>query len=168
MLRSNGSDRVTYFGFLALFLVPPILALLVVLRRSLGREHIVALVALAAIALLYTSPWDNYLVIRGVWTFDRDKIANWFIWRVPLEEYVFYLLQVLLTGLFTIWLLGRLTPRSPSPRGTGQPDRHRAAGANNTYISGSQRYERAPCVWRGMRLPVVEGERGSTSAAPDA
>jgi hypothetical protein len=26
---------------------------------------------------------------------------------VPLEEYIFYLLQVLMTGLFTIWLLNR-------------------------------------------------------------
>ena len=95
----------TYCGFLALFLVPPILVLLVVTRRTLRREHLIALGALMLIALLYTSPWDNYLVIRGVWTFDRDKIAGWFIWRVPLEEYVFYLLQVLLTGLFTIWLL---------------------------------------------------------------
>ena len=59
------------------------------------------------IALVYTAPWDNYLVIRGVWTFDREKIANWFIWRVPLEEYIFYLLQVALTGLFTVWLLRR-------------------------------------------------------------
>jgi lycopene beta-cyclase len=94
----------TYFGFLAVFLVPPILVLLWLLRSVLRREHAVALGVLMLIALLYTSPWDNYLVIRGVWTFDRDTIAELFIWRVPLEEYIFYLLQVLTTGLFTIWL----------------------------------------------------------------
>lgn len=97
----------TYFGFLAVFLVPPIVVLLWLLHSSLRRRHVLALGVLIPIALVYTSPWDNYLVIRGVWTFDRDKIAQIFIWRVPLEEYIFYLLQVLMTGLFTIWLLNR-------------------------------------------------------------
>jgi lycopene cyclase domain-containing protein len=95
----------TYFGFLAAFLVPPTVVLLWLLRSALRREHFIALGVLMLIALLYTSPWDNYLVIRGVWSFDRDKITELFIWRVPLEEYIFYLLQVLMTGLFTIWLL---------------------------------------------------------------
>ena len=97
----------TYFGFLGLFLVPPILVLFGLLVRRLRREHYAALALLMLIALAYTSPWDNYLVIRGVWTFDRDKITERFIWRVPLEEYIFYLLQVLMSGLFTIWLLLR-------------------------------------------------------------
>ena len=100
----------TYFGFLAVFLVPPSLALLWLLRSSLKRRHIIALGVLMLIALLYTAPWDNYLVIRGVWSFDREKIAEVFIWRVPLEEYIFYLLQVLMTGLFTIWLTRRAPP----------------------------------------------------------
>jgi lycopene cyclase domain-containing protein len=136
---------VTYFGFLALFLLPPIVVLLAILRRSLPRGHLFALGALMLIALLYTSPWDNYLVIRGVWTFDRDKIAVWFIWRVPLEEYVFYLLQVLLTGLFTIWLL-HLTPRPPSLRGKGETS--------------------ATSVGSGTPFPAREGGRGVRS--PDA
>jgi lycopene beta-cyclase len=117
---------VTYFGFLAIFLVPPIIVLLIALRHSLRREHWLALGALSLIALVYTSPWDNYLVIREVWTFDRDKIANLFIWRVPLEEYLFYILQVLMTGLFTIWLMKVSGVRSQvsgsSPAGARQHD----------------------------------------------
>jgi lycopene beta-cyclase len=112
---------VTYFGFLAIFLVPPIVVLLVALRRSLRREHWLALGALSLIALVYTSPWDNYLVIREVWTFDRDKIANVFIWRVPLEEYLFYILQVLMTGLFTIWVMKVSGVRHQAP-GSSTPD----------------------------------------------
>lgn len=97
----------TYSGFLALFLLPPIAVLLALLRRSLRRQQIGALGLLMLLALVYTAPWDNYLVIRGVWTFDTAKIVNRFIWRVPIEEYVFYLLQVLMSGLFTVWLLRR-------------------------------------------------------------
>jgi lycopene beta-cyclase len=111
----------TYFGFLGIFLLPPILLLVLLLRRSLRRQHWAAIGALMLIALVYTSPWDNYLVIRGVWTFDTARITNIFIWRVPLEEYVFYLLQVILGSLFTIWLLRR----AGSPTGTTDdvPDR---------------------------------------------
>lgn len=109
----------TYFGFLALFLVPPILVMLALTRGMLRRRHWAALLALMLIALAYTTPWDNYLVIRRVWTFDRDKIANVFIWRVPLEEYLFYLLQVLLSGLFTIWLLARRPASTTSDEADG-------------------------------------------------
>lgn len=101
----------TYFGFLALFLLPPITLLLVLTRRVLRRQHVGALVLLMVIAFVYTTPWDNYLVIRGVWSFDTDKIINRFLWRVPLEEYLFYLLQVAMSGLFTIWLLVRHAAR---------------------------------------------------------
>jgi lycopene cyclase domain-containing protein len=122
MIRSaEDGYPVTYFGFLGIFLVPPIVLLLLLLRRSLRWEHAVALAALTLIAVVYTTPWDNYLVIRGVWTFDRDKIANWFFWRVPVEEYIFYVLQVLLTGLFTIWLLRR-TGSDRTVTGGGEPD----------------------------------------------
>jgi lycopene cyclase domain-containing protein len=97
----------TYFGFLGIFLVPPIVLLLVLLRGRLGRSQVAALALVVVLALAYTTPWDNYLVIRGVWTFDRARIAERFIWRVPLEEYLFYVLQVLMSGLFTLWLLTR-------------------------------------------------------------
>jgi len=105
----------TYLGFLLIFLVPPIVLLLLLLRGTLRRAQWTALALLTLIALLYTSPWDNYLVIRGVWTFDREKILNVFIWHVPLEEYVFYMLQVLMSGLFVVWLLRRAPSPGPSP-----------------------------------------------------
>lgn len=97
----------TYGQFLLLFLGPPLLLVLMLARRVLTRDTWLALLALMLIALVYTTPWDNYLVIRGVWSFDDDRILGIFFWRVPLEEYLFYLLQVLITGLFTVWLLRR-------------------------------------------------------------
>ena len=163
MLRSDWGTGMTYFGFLALFLVPPILVLLAATRRMLRREHLLALGALMLIALLYTSPWDNYLVIRGVWTFDRDKIAGWFIWRVPLEEYIFYVLQVLLTGLFTIYLtrFAALTA-PPSPAGKGVPPP--AVGAGRNGGSSHVRRDEQTAVERGTPFPAGEGGRGVRSA----
>lgn len=97
----------SYPQFLLFFLLPPLLVMLVATRRRQSRRVWAALVALMVIAWVYTTPWDNYLVIRGVWFFDSDRIWGLFLWRVPLEEYLFYLLQVLITGLFTVWLLSR-------------------------------------------------------------
>jgi lycopene cyclase domain-containing protein len=102
----------TYPQFLLLFLVPPLLVMLWLTRPLWDRQVAAALVVLTALALAYTSPWDNYLVIRGVWFFDAERVWGRFIWRVPLEEYLFYVLQVLITGLFTVWLLARRKRRA--------------------------------------------------------
>jgi lycopene cyclase domain-containing protein len=102
----------TYGVFLLIFLVPVALFSLWATRRIVGRRGWAALAALMALALAYTTPWDNYLVVRGVWSFDADRVLGVFLWRVPLEEYLFYLLQVLITGLFTLWLLARAARRT--------------------------------------------------------
>src|SRR5687767_14987082 len=102
----------TYGQFLLLFLVPPLLAMIALTWNIAGRREWLALAGVMALALLYTTPWDNYLVIRGVWSFDDDRVLGVFFWRVPLEEYLFYLLQVLVTGLFTVWLLARVRRRA--------------------------------------------------------
>ena len=58
------------------------------------------LVTVAAFALVYTTPWDNYLVSRGVWSYRADRVAMaWRIGYVPLEEYFFFVLQPIFTGL---------------------------------------------------------------------
>jgi lycopene cyclase domain-containing protein len=56
---------------------------------------------------LYTAPWDNAIILNGVWSFSRSQVLGTVIGVVPLEEYIFYVLQVALTGLFTVWLLRR-------------------------------------------------------------
>ena len=59
-----------------------------------------------AIAFAYTTPWDNYLVANEVWTYPPDAV--WFtIGYVPIEEYAFFVLQTVLTGLWTRWLMAR-------------------------------------------------------------
>lgn len=55
-----------------------------------------------ALALLYTTPWDNYLVATGVWWYDPALVSGVTLGYVPLEEYVFFVVQTLLVGL---WLL---------------------------------------------------------------
>jgi lycopene beta-cyclase len=105
----------TYLGFHLVFILPPLLALWFLQRGRLHEVHPRAglfLVAIATIALVYTTPWDNYLVRSGVWGYGADRVIG-AIGYVPIEEYLFFVLQPLLTGL---WLYG-LLPSSRTERG---------------------------------------------------
>jgi putative membrane protein len=56
------------------------------------------------IAVVYTTPWDNYLVATSVWWYDPELVSGITIGWVPLEEYIFFVLQTMLTGLLTVSL----------------------------------------------------------------
>lgn len=105
----------TYFGFLFTFLIPPILLLLLIAYRdrrkgkSLPVEFRAApswavVLVLIGIALIYTTPWDNYLVATRVWWYDPSLVTGITLGWVPLEEYIFFILQTTLTGIFTLTL----------------------------------------------------------------
>ena len=104
----------TYFGFLLRFLVIPILILLFVNWREKERPtpgfnagkiwqgiliHIV-------LAVIYTTPWDNYLVATGVWYYDPELVTGIVFGYVPLEEYTFFVLETLMVGLWW-WTLAK-------------------------------------------------------------
>lgn len=101
----------TYGSFLLLFLVPPT-ALLVVLqlaRHGWRPRTLILPPILALIALVYTSLWDNYLVANRIWWYDPERISGLLLWFVPIEEYLFFILQPLMTGFWTLQLASRPT-----------------------------------------------------------
>lgn len=115
----------TYFGFLALFLLPPLLifTLLYIWDERSGREFppalqsippMVALWSLVFVAVLYTTPWDNYLVATNVWWYDPELVTGIVIGWVPIEEYTFFVLQTLMTGLWTLFFARRIIGETPS------------------------------------------------------
>ena len=109
----------TYLQFLLLFLFPPILTLAIRLRRHALSSLALPLVwrwllAVALIAFVYTTPWDNYLVYRGVWMYGSERVLGT-IGYVPIEEYIFFLLQSIFTGLtLVLFLNARLRGESSS------------------------------------------------------
>lgn len=118
----------TYFLFLALFVGIPIVLLLGVawLDRRAGRQRPGTLanwpvaggiLLHALIALVYTTPWDNYLVATGVWWYDPALVTGVVLGWVPIEEYTFFVVQPLLAGLWLTALTRRLPPvrSTPSP-----------------------------------------------------
>jgi len=111
----------TYFGFLAIFVGIPlaIMALLTWLdhrqERRLPKSLTLlpagwALTALVLIALIYTTPWDNYLVATQVWWYDPTLVTGLTLGWVPIEEYSFFVLQTILAGLWLLWLARRILP----------------------------------------------------------
>jgi lycopene cyclase domain-containing protein len=107
---------VTYAAFLLLFVVIPIV-FLVVLDWRQGKRSWGFLAALSVIALAYTTLWDNYLVANRIWWYSPGQVSGLTIGWVPIEEYSFFLLQPVLTGLWTLFVIRRFVdPYAPSDR----------------------------------------------------
>jgi lycopene cyclase domain-containing protein len=105
----------TYFGFLLRFLVIPILFLLFVNWREKERpapgfnngKIWQGIIIHILLAVIYTTPWDNYLVATGVWYYNPKLVTGIVFGYVPLEEYTFFVLETLMIGLWWLTLIRR-------------------------------------------------------------
>lgn len=106
----------SYLSFLVLFLVTPIMLLGVVLWRDRANRPLPTrwsaspawlIAILVLVALLYTTPWDNYLVAHRVWWYDPQLVLGITLGWVPLEEYGFFVLQTILASLWFLFLAPR-------------------------------------------------------------
>lgn len=101
----------TYLQFHFAFTLPPLVALALLQRGT--RQPWWPLAALVGIAFVYTTPWDNYLVAREIWTYPPDAVLATVGW-VPVEEYAFFVIQTLMAGLWTR-ILQKVWPAGPEP-----------------------------------------------------
>ena len=125
----------TYLQFHFYFIVPPLILLAAgrPWRRVDGRA-LRFLLLLALIAFLYATPWDNYLVWRGAWTYDPDRVAG-VVGYVPIEEYLFFILQPLLTGCWFYHLMGREGQAHVKQAAPGFGNHVRIAGALSYVVA---------------------------------
>lgn len=127
----------TYFNFLLLFVVIPILVLLAITWFDLragrptpgfdARKVPLIIFVHVILALTYTTPWDNYLVATGVWYYNPELVTGITIGYVPIEEYTFFVVETILVGLWW-WFLARRFPslttgETPGLRGDFRPNR---------------------------------------------
>jgi lycopene beta-cyclase len=108
----------TYLQFHLVFLLPPLLVLAALAARrwrrgAAARDPAWALWLLPVIALVYTTPWDNHLVARGVWTYPPGRVLGT-VGYVPVEEYAFFLLQPVLAGLWYRLVRSAVPERVPA------------------------------------------------------
>ncbi|UCG03762.1 MAG: lycopene cyclase domain-containing protein [Candidatus Heimdallarchaeota archaeon] len=105
----------TYLSFILFFILVPLIInvaylvyrhyLHVTAEKSKNlvktTRYFTAIIILAIIALIYTTPWDNFLVANKIWYYDINKVLGIVIGYVPIEEYIFFVVQTLLVGVFT-------------------------------------------------------------------
>ena len=119
----------TYLQFHFVFTLPVIV--LLALRRPtqlpipLKRSYFTYLGWILLLAFSYTTPWDNYLVYREIWGYGPDRVL-FTIGYVPFEEYLFFLLQPILTGLWMMHMIRQFPPHARTPelsatQGAGNP-----------------------------------------------
>ena len=120
----------TYFGFLLRFLVIPIIVFLIIAwwdnknnrvnpYFNNGKAVWIGILVHVILAVVYTTPWDNYLVATGVWYYNPQLITGIVFGYVPIEEYTFFVLETILAGLWW-WFLSR---RMPEPKEEFKPSR---------------------------------------------
>ncbi len=101
----------TYLEFHLAFTLPPLLVLALLQGRT--RQPWWPLGLLVVIAFVYTTPWDNYLVARSVWSYPPGRVLATIGW-VPIEEYAFFVIQTVLAGLW-LRLFQARWPTVPAP-----------------------------------------------------
>jgi lycopene cyclase domain-containing protein len=92
----------TYGTFLLVFVVLPLAAACWrwgdVLRDGGWRP----LALLLVVVYVATTPWDNAAVAWGLWGFDPARIWGVRLGWLPVEEYLFFGLQAVLTGVLVL------------------------------------------------------------------
>jgi len=129
----------SYLVFHLVLILPPILLMAATLPSSLndlgGWRARIALPLIALIALTYTTAWDNYLVARDVWWYGPGRVLAT-IGFVPVEEYLFFVLQPVLTGLGTAPFRGVARGR-PGPGFSRSPRSPAGASCSSADSRGS-------------------------------
>ena len=185
----------TYFGFLIRFIGIPLLILAVLtawdwhkgrrLPDDLRKQPAwLALLAHVIAAVVWTTPWDNYLVATGVWYYDPNLVTGITLGWVPIEEYTFFVVQTLMTGLWLLWLGQAAADRvaadpaaaAPAPECDVRRDRHLAGvrralagglGGGHVPRAGGRLAWTAdhPATGGGRRRPVAPPPAGRGRAA---
>lgn len=114
----------TYAGYHLVFNLSAFLLLWWLARRRMTAAHWKWTGAIAVIAFVFTTPWDNWAVHMGMWDFDWERTTPVAIeafdtlWRLPLEEYAFFVIMTVNVCLLATLFLP--APRRDDPT-SGNP-----------------------------------------------
>ena len=94
----------TYFQFHLLYNLPVTIVLYLLTRGCwTGAEGIAVAEVLAAV-MVFTSPWDNWAVQKGIWDFPPTRTLGR-IGYLPWEEYLFFIWQTVNVIGLVSWVL---------------------------------------------------------------
>lgn len=105
----------TYMQVHLYFTLPPTFILYILIRPLITNFDRIKILTLCAVAVIYTTPWDNYIIYHKAWWYRKDAVIGT-IGYVPIEEYIFFIVQTVFTSLWTIscsrWTLHSLHLRN--------------------------------------------------------
>lgn len=142
------------------------------LLRGVARRRVLLApaVALSTLALVWTAPWDDHLVRTGVWSYDPAQVIGR-IGAIPLEEYAFVVLEVLLVGAWAL-RTGALPVLSVAPMDTARRRRGAlawtvvaATGLLLLLLGGQLRYLGLLLVWVAPPLALQQLVAGDVLGA---
>ncbi|EGD87670.1 hypothetical protein H112_04137 [Trichophyton rubrum D6] len=88
--------------------IPPALLLTILYKPFFTRLEVYKIVFLCTIAVIWTTPWDSYLIRTRIWSYPADSVIGYTIFRIPLEEAFFFIIQTYNTSLIYILFNKRL------------------------------------------------------------
>ncbi|XP_050422719.1 uncharacterized protein LOC126834666 [Adelges cooleyi] len=99
----------SYLDVHLVYTLPAIGVLTLITWPFINRSEIFKITFLSLLALVYTTPWDNYLIANGAWIYQKNKVLG-VLGYVPIEEYMFFILQTTLTSLWALMCMRWSTP----------------------------------------------------------
>ncbi|XP_026805481.1 bifunctional lycopene cyclase/phytoene synthase-like [Rhopalosiphum maidis] len=99
----------TYKDVHLLYTLPVIGVLSLIARPFINRLEIFKIAFISAIGLVYTTPLNNYIFYRKGRSYAPEDILG-VIGHVPIEEYVFFVVQTVLTSLWALLCVRWSTP----------------------------------------------------------
>jgi len=90
----------TYLSFLSLFLLPILVVVSCIFFKTYNKDkfRLKGIIVLVLIAVIYTTPWDSFIIKNGIWYYDENKILGT-IFRIPIEEYLFMIVQTIISSM---------------------------------------------------------------------
>lgn len=90
-----------YIDIHLIYTLPVIAVLALITWPFLSRFELFKITFVSSMALIYTTPWDNFIIFHNAWMYKPEKILA-VVGYVPVEEYMFFVIQTVMTSLWVL------------------------------------------------------------------
>lgn len=91
----------TYIDVHFIYTLPVVAVLALITWPFISRLELFKIGFVCTMAFVYTTPWDNYIIFHDAWMYKPKNILA-VIGYVPVEEYMFFVIQTLMTSLWAL------------------------------------------------------------------
>lgn len=93
----------TYWDRHVQFTIPPAIILTLLYRPFFTLRDVYRILFLTTIAVLYTIPWDAYLIRHRIWTYPSEVVWGKTLFGIPYEEVFFFVIQTYITSVIYLF-----------------------------------------------------------------